>query len=173
MNKVQKPISLIFCLFSLVIRGSREAQKRKADCSKNWVSVLFVSLLGCCDAYLPCYHFVGIHVFIMGFPFQYKTNNYSIRTLLITANDYCLHLRQYAFSFPCSHLFPVFMQSPCKSNLLSYCDGIMIDMYSVNITIISVRYPKAIHDFLLPLGEYQIIIFKELMITPYPNRLDQ
>lgn len=107
------------------------------------------------------------------FPFQYNNNNYTMPALLITANDYYLHLRQYTFPFLYSYSYPVFIQSLGKSNLLSYYDGIMIDMYSVNIIIITVCYPEAIYDFLLPLGEFQISIFTALMIAPYPNRLDQ
>jgi hypothetical protein len=42
------------------------------------------------------------------------------------------------------------MQSLGKSNLLSHYDGIMIDMDSVNIIIITVCSPEDIHDFILP-----------------------
>jgi hypothetical protein len=75
--------------------------------------------------------------------------------VLITGNDYYLHLRQYTFSLVHSHSCRVFTLSLAMNNLLSYYGDITIDMYSLTIIIITVHYPEGIYDFSSPLlGEF-------------------
>jgi hypothetical protein len=129
------------------------SRKLRSTEKEGW---LFEEMCHCCmfawllwsgPAIIP---FCGnlLYVFDIVFP---SNTTVIITRLLITANDYYLHLRQYTFSLVHSHSYRAFTYSLAMSNLLSYCGDIMIDMYSVTIIIITFRYPDDIYDLSSPI----------------------